>query len=153
MTIAKLFTLALNWSIAGSVLACTAGKNVDVYFSPGSGVPPSAEVRRLAFWVAEQRASVPTQQALEMSGYAESTEPKARELARLRLEAVQRLLTGWHFDQVPISTHYGVYPAGTVQNGRRVEISLLPACPNDCCHSSAGSRKALPVAIHFEEVQ
>jgi len=124
--------------MASAALACMPGKNIDVYFPTGSSIPPAAEVKRLAIWVAEQRTGVPKQQALEMSGYADSTEPGARGLAHRRLEAVERLLIGWKFNQVPISAHYGVYPTGSVQNGKRVEIALLPACPNECC--GAGKR-------------
>ncbi|WP_083383887.1 hypothetical protein [Cupriavidus sp. USMAHM13] len=144
MILAWYLPLVLACSFANPALACLPGKHFDLYFSAGSVVPSATEVRRLALWVAELRRDVPAQQVFAMSGYADSAEPRAHELSRLRLDAVHRLLTGWRFNQVPIATHYGVYPAGTVSNGKRVEISLLPACPNDCCGNGERRGTASP---------
>ncbi len=113
--------------------ACMPGQNFDVYFPPDSAAVSTSEVLRMANWMVDQRIKYPRQELFQINGWAEEREHNARSLAKARLQAVVSILKTQHFNQVPMDEHYGVYRSGDVENGRRVEISILPACPNPCC--------------------
>ncbi len=113
--------------------ACMPGKNIDVYFPSNSSAVTASEMLRLGSWMVDQRLRYPKQQAIIVSGYAEEREHNAKSLAEMRLHAVTAILTERGFNQVSIQEHSGVYKSDDVKNGRRVEITMLPACPNDCC--------------------
>lgn len=117
----------------GAVHACMPGQNFDVYFSPDSAVVSAPEILRLANWTAEQRIKYPKQEVFQIDGRAEEREHNARPLAKARLQAVASILKRQRFNQIPMEEHTGIYRSGDVENGRRVEISVLPACPNPCC--------------------
>ena len=116
--------------------ACMPGKNIDVYFASNSSVVTASEMLRLANWMVDQRIKYPRQKAITAGGYAEEGERSPKSLAAERLHAVARTLKATNFNQVPVQEHFGVYRPGDVSNGRRVEISLLPACPDECCGPS-----------------
>jgi len=113
--------------------ACVPSRNVDIYFAFDSAEISAAEFRRLADWALEQRKNYPNQQAIYLDGYAEEVESAPRALARRRASEVERLLVQLRFNSIPMETSAAVYRTGDVSNGKRVEVSLLPACPNDCC--------------------
>jgi len=121
--------------------ACMPGQNFDVYFPSNSATVSASEILRLANWMADQRIKYPTQEVFQIDGRAEDHERNARALAKARLQAVASILANHHFNQVPMDEHHGIYRSGDVENGQRVEISILPACPNPCCPDGDTSTK------------
>lgn len=111
--------------------ACVPSRNVDIYFAFDSAEISAAEFRRLADWALEQRKNYPNQQAIYLDGYEVESAPRA--LASRSASEVERLLVQLRFNSIPMETSAAVYRTGDVSNGKRVEVSLLPACPNDCC--------------------
>ncbi|WP_080422937.1 hypothetical protein [Burkholderia ubonensis] len=121
---------------SGSSFACTASENFDIYFSRNSASVPSEEVIRLARWVIDKNiayANHKTKEVTLVSGHAEEDECRPRELAKLRLEAGKALLEQFRFLRGDVKTSVRVYAHRDVDNGRRVEISFEPDCPNKCC--------------------
>ncbi|WP_080412169.1 hypothetical protein [Burkholderia ubonensis] len=121
---------------SGSSFACTASENFDIYFSRNSASVPSEEVIRLARWVIDKNiayANHKTREVTLVSGHAEEDERRPRELAKLRLEAGKALLEQFRFLRGDVKTSVRVYAHRDVDNGRRVEISFEPDCPNKCC--------------------
>ncbi|WP_071765432.1 hypothetical protein [Burkholderia ubonensis] len=121
---------------SGSSFACTASENFDIYFSRNSASVPSEEVIRLARWVIDKNiayANHKTKEVTLVSGHAEEDERRPQELAKLRLEAGKALLEQFRFLRGDVKTSVRVYAHRDVDNGRRVEISFEPDCPNKCC--------------------
>ncbi|WP_088509868.1 hypothetical protein [Burkholderia ubonensis] len=121
---------------SGSSFACTASENFDIYFSRNSASVPSEEIIRLASWVIDKKiayANHKTKEVTLVSGHAEEGERRPQELARLRLEAGKALLEQFRFLRGDVKTSVRVYMRQGVDNGRRVEISFEPDCPNKCC--------------------
>lgn len=127
----------LAFLCAPAAQACMPGQNFDVYFSQDSAVVSASEMLRLANWTTDQRIKYPRQEVFQIDGRAEERERNPQSLARARLQAVASVLKALHFNQVPIDERSGIYHSGDVENGRRVEISVLPACPNPCCSERA----------------
>lgn len=127
---------------AHAAYACMPGQNFDVHFSSDSATVSASEILRLANWIVDQRIKYPTQEVFQIDGRAEDREHNAHTLAKARLQAVVSILEAQHFNQVPMDEHYGVYRSGDVENGKRVEISILPVCPNSCCpHDDTPTKK------------
>jgi hypothetical protein len=128
-----LFALTLS---ASRVFACVASENIDLYFARNSTQLSNSEVLRLAHWVADQKIAYARNQiddATALSGNAESTEHDAKTIANTRTMLGERLLMNMGFTKVPIRTSSHVYKPDDVDNGRRIEISFEPQCPNKCC--------------------
>lgn len=139
---------ALAFFCAQVAYACSPGQNFDVYFAQNSSVVSASELLRLGNWTADQRVKYPRQEIFQIDGRADEREDHAPSLAKARLQAVVAILDILHFNQVPMNEHHGVYRSGDVENGRRVEISILPACPHQCCalpnHNGEGNGLPMP---------
>ncbi|QMI45136.1 hypothetical protein [Burkholderia sp. MBR-1] len=123
-------------TLSNSSFACTASENFDIYFPANSSTVPNAEIVRLTNWIIDQQityANHTTDEATLVSGHAEEAEHQASKLARSRLEAGRTLLEQLGFLRGTVKTSARVYSHGDVDNGRRVEISFEPDCPNKCC--------------------
>ncbi|MGF6983044.1 hypothetical protein QFZ99_002521 [Paraburkholderia atlantica] len=122
--------------ISGHVFACMPGEDFDIYFPPNSAAIPVDEVLRLANWVADQKVTYAhhkTKETTLVSGHAEESEQNPTELARARLMAGEAVLEQFDFLRGAVKTSSRVYSKNDVENGRRVEISFEPDCPNKCC--------------------
>ncbi|MCA8155079.1 hypothetical protein DF044_31595 [Burkholderia contaminans] len=123
-------------AISNSSFACIAGENIDIYFQVGSAVVSNSEVVRIANWVADQKIGYASHAAKEttlIGGHAEESEHGAQALAQSRLQTGRALLEQLGFLRGTVQASARVYLRGDVDNGRRVEISFLPDCPNKCC--------------------
>jgi len=123
------------------VLACVPSENFDIYFNQDSAEVPTAEVLRLAGWVAKQQlayAQHVTKEITQISGHAETTERDPQRLAEARLVAGKRLLTQLGFVRGEVETDTHIYEHSRLTSGKRVEVSFLPECPNVCCPTSSG---------------
>ncbi|MEK6345930.1 MAG: hypothetical protein V4764_00520 [Burkholderia sp.] len=117
-------------------VACTPSENVDIYFDANSSVISNAEIVRVASWVAERKvdyADHVTEEETLISGHAQDNEHAPQALAKSRLLAGRALLAQLGFLRGMVRASVRVYSRDDVDNGRRVEISFLPACPNKCC--------------------
>ncbi|SAL59947.1 hypothetical protein AWB69_06638 [Caballeronia udeis] len=133
----KYFVLALSLT-AFQAFACVASENIDLYFAQNSAQLPNSEIVRLAHWVADQKVTYERHQSEEataLSGHADSTERDASATARARMLLGEQLLVNMGFTKAPIHTSTRVYNKGDVENGRRIEISFEPQCPNKCCNA------------------
>ncbi|WP_085483161.1 hypothetical protein [Paraburkholderia susongensis] len=131
----KLYVI-LSVLISGHVFACMPGENFDIHFPPNSAVIPVDEVLRLAKWVADQKityANHKTEETTLVSGHAEEREQNPTQLAQARLIAGKAILDQFGFLRGTVKTSSRVYSKDDVENGRRVEISFEPDCPNKCC--------------------
>jgi len=129
--------LFIAWTGA---LACVPSENFDIYFNANSGDVPTAEVLRLAKWVAKQKAAYAnhvTKEMTQVSGHAETTEHDPQGLAQARLAAGKRLLAQLGFLRGDVETDTHIYEPARLINGKRVEISFLPECPNVCCPANS----------------
>ena len=133
----KSYTFAIALLVSSSsVLACTASENFDIYFSKNSDEIPSEEIIRLANWVVDQKiayANHKTSESTLVSGHAEEDERESANLAKKRLSTGMALLGKLDFLRGEVKTGARVYSHRDVENGRRVEISFEPDCPNKCC--------------------
>ncbi|AKL99895.1 hypothetical protein [Burkholderia pyrrocinia] len=130
------FILCLIPLISNPVFACIASENFDIYFSRDSSHISNAEIVRIAKWTADQKLNYANHLAKEttlISGHAEESESEALALAQSRLQTAYALLEQLGFLRGTIKKSARVYSHGDVDNGRRVEISFLPDCPNKCC--------------------
>ena len=130
------FIIGLLLVASNSAFACIASENLDIYFNENSPVIPNSEVVRVANWVAEQKvyyANHTTGEETLISGHAEESEHTPQDLAKSRLQAGQALLAQLGFLRGTVRASTRVYAHDDVDNGRRVEISFLPECPNKCC--------------------
>lgn len=133
----KYLVLALSLS-ASQAFACVASENIDLYFAQNSTRLSNAEILRLAHWVADQKVTYErhqTEEATALSGHADSTERDASATAKARMQLGEQLLVNMGFTKAPIRTSTRVYNKGDVENGRRIEISFEPQCPNKCCNA------------------
>ncbi|NIF51310.1 hypothetical protein [Burkholderia sp. Ax-1724] len=131
----KLYAI-LSMLISGSVFACMPGENFDIYFPPDSAIIPADEVLRLVNWVADQKityANHKTKEITWVSGHAEERERNPAQLAQARLIAGRAVLDQFGFLRGTVKASSRVYSKNDVENGRRVEISFEPDCPNKCC--------------------
>ncbi|MFM0323981.1 hypothetical protein [Caballeronia glebae] len=97
---------------------------------------PASEVLRLANWVADQKIAYADHVSGEMtqiSGHAEETEHDPKKLADARLAAGRAMLLNLGFLRGEIDSNAHIYTKKYVEDGKRVEISFLPDCPNKCC--------------------
>ncbi|AOJ30115.1 hypothetical protein [Burkholderia metallica] len=130
------FTLTLSLLTSNPAFSCIASENFDIYFSRDSSSISNAEIARIAKWTADQKISYANHFAKEttlISGHAEESEQRAPALAQSRMQAAYALLEQLDFLRGTIKTSARVYSHGDVDDGRRVEISFLPDCPNKCC--------------------
>ena len=133
----KYFVLALSLT-AFQAFACVASENIDLYFAQNSTQLPNSEIVRLAHWIADQKLTYErhqTEEATALSGHADSTERDASATARARMLLGEQLLVNMGFTKASIHTSARVYNKGDVENGRRIEISFGPQCPNKCCNA------------------
>ena len=133
----KYLALALLLS-APQAFACVASENIDLYFVQNSTQLSNSEIVRLAHWVADQKVTYErhqTEEATPLSGHADSTERDASATAKARMLLGKQLLMNMGFIKAPIRTSARVYNKGDVENGRRIEISFEPQCPNRCCNA------------------
>lgn len=132
----SLFAVTL-FVTSSSIFACTASENFDIYFPNNSSEIPGVELIRLANWVADQKiayASHKTGESSLISGHAQEDEREPAKLATRRLSAGLAVLQQFGFRGGEIKTTTLVYSHRDVVNGRRVEISFEPECPNRCCN-------------------
>ncbi|WP_229290674.1 hypothetical protein [Burkholderia cenocepacia] len=130
------FIVSLYLITSSPVFACIASENFDIYFSRDSSHISNAEIVRIAKWTIDQKlnyANHLTKETTLISGHAEASEPEALALAQSRLQTAYALLEQLGFLRGTIKKSARVYSHGDVDNGRRVEISFLPDCPNKCC--------------------
>jgi len=130
------FLLGLCLLTSSPAFACIASENFDIYFSPDSSHISNSEIARIAKWAAEQKinyANHVTKETTLISGHADEGEQRALSLAQSRMQTAYALLEQLGFLRGTIKTSARVYSHGDVDNGRRVEISFLPDCPNKCC--------------------
>ncbi|NHV29826.1 hypothetical protein [Burkholderia sp. D-99] len=130
------FIIVLLLAASNSAFACIASENFDIYFNRDDATISNSEIMRVANWVADQKiayANHTTKETTLISGHAEEDEHGAQALAQSRLQAGRALLEQLGFLRGTIRASARVYSLGDVDNGRRVEISFLPACPNKCC--------------------
>jgi hypothetical protein len=123
-------------ALCASAYACVPSENFDIYFSTNSSEIPASEVLRLANWAADQRivyADHVTSEITQISGHAEERERDPARLASARLAVGRSLLQQLGFLRGTIDSGTHVYANKYVKDGRRVEISFLPDCPNKCC--------------------
>jgi len=133
----KYLVLALSLT-ASQAFACVASENIDLYFAQNSTQLPNSEIVRLAHWIADQKLTYErhqTEEATALSGHADSTERDASATARARMLLGEQLLVNMGFTKASIHTSARVYNKGDVENGRRIEISFGPQCPNKCCNA------------------
>jgi len=130
------FIIVLFLAASNSAFACIASENFDIYFNRDDATISNSEIMRVANWVADQKiayANHTTKETTLISGHAEEDEHGAQTLAQSRLQAGRALLEHLGFLRGTIRASARVYSHGDVDNGRRVEISFLPDCPNKCC--------------------
>ncbi|NIF45874.1 OmpA family protein [Burkholderia sp. Tr-862] len=130
------FLLGLCLLTSSPAFACIAGENFDIYFWPDSSHISNSEIARIAKWADEQKinyANHVTKETTLISGHADEGEQRALSLAQSRMQTAYALLEQLGFLRGTIKTSARVYSHGDVDNGRRVEISFLPDCPNKCC--------------------
>ncbi|WP_317161436.1 hypothetical protein [Burkholderia cenocepacia] len=130
------FIIGLCLITSSPAFACIASENLDIYFSRDSSHISNAEIVRIAKWTIDQKlnyANHLTKETTLISGHAEESEPEALALAQSRLQTAYALLEQLGFLRGTIKKSARVYSHGDVDNGRRVEISFLPDCPNKCC--------------------
>ncbi|WP_080423389.1 OmpA family protein [Burkholderia ubonensis] len=130
------FIISFCLIISSPAFACTASENFDIYFPVNSAIVSNAEIVRLANWVIDQKNTYvnhTTNEETLVSGHAEESEHQAQQLAQLRLEAGRTLLEQLGFLRGNVKTSARLYSRRDVENGRRVEISFEPDCPNKCC--------------------
>ncbi|ORT83353.1 hypothetical protein B7G54_23790 [Burkholderia puraquae] len=116
--------------------ACVASENFDIHFPKNSSYVSNSEIVRTANWTADQKIAYArhvTKETTLISGHAEESEQNALPLAQSRMQAAYALLKQFGFLRGTVKTSARVYSHGDVDNGRRVEISFLPDCPNKCC--------------------
>jgi hypothetical protein len=133
----KIFAIVAAFLVSSSAaFACTASENVDIYFARNSDQVPNDEVIRLANWVDRQKIAYASHKSSEstlVSGHGEEDERNAASLSKRRLSAGIELLSKFGFLRGEVVTSARVYSHRDVENGRRVEISFEPDCPNKCC--------------------
>ncbi|MFJ1208532.1 OmpA family protein [Burkholderia pyrrocinia] len=130
------FLIAILLAASDSASACIASENFDIYFNRDDATISNSEIIRVANWVTDQNidyANHTTKETTLISGHAEEDERGAQALAQSRLQAGRALLEQLGFLRGTIRASVRVYSRGDVDNGRRVEISFLPDCPNKCC--------------------
>ena len=130
------FILALSLLASNPAIACIASENFDIYFSRDNSYVSNSEIARIAKWVTDQKINYAnhfTKETTLISGHAEESERSALTLAQSRMQTAYALLGQLGFLRGTIKTSARVYSHGDVDNGRRVEISFLPDCPNKCC--------------------
>lgn len=130
------FIISLFLITSSPTFACIASENFDIYFLPNSSHISNSEIARIEKWAIDQKinyANHLTKETTLISGHAEESEPGALALAQSRLQTAYALLEELGFLRGTIKKSARVYSHGDVDNGRRVEISFLPDCPNKCC--------------------
>ncbi|UVE68747.1 hypothetical protein L2Y90_18425 [Burkholderia pyrrocinia] len=128
--------LGILLAASNSAFACIASENLDIHFDKNDVSISNSEVVRVANWVADQKiayANHATKETTLISGHAEEDEHGAQALAQSRLQVGRALLEQLGFLRGTIRASARVYSHADVDNGRRVEISFLPDCPNKCC--------------------
>ncbi|MCA7967193.1 hypothetical protein [Burkholderia cenocepacia] len=116
--------------------ACVASENFDIHFPKESSYVSNSEIVRTANWAADQKIAYArhvTKETTLISGHTEESEQSALPFAQSRMQTAYALLKQVGFLRGTIKTSARVYSHGDVDNGRRVEISFLPDCPNKCC--------------------
>jgi len=132
----QVFLFLAIFSSSPSLFACSPSENFDIYFPENSAKVPASEVLRLANWVADQKIAYEhhvTKERTLFSGHAEEGERKPKTLADERLDVGMSLLKQLGFFRGDIATSTRTYSLRDVKNGKRVEISFEPDCPNKCC--------------------
>ncbi|MCA8293513.1 hypothetical protein LGN19_06885 [Burkholderia sp. AU30198] len=130
------FIFVLLVVVSNPAISCIASENLDIYFQRNVSTISNAEIVRVAQWVVDQKIAYASHAAKEttlISGHAEEGERGAKALAQARLQVGRVLLEQLGFLRGTIQASARVYSHGDVDNGRRVEISFLPDCPNKCC--------------------
>lgn len=123
-------------SLSQSIFACSPSENFDIYFPQNSAKVPVSEVIRLANWAIDQKSAYAnhfTKESTLVSGHAEEGEREPKTLAMERLDAGMSLLKEFGFLRGEVETSTHIYSPQDVKNGKRVEISFEPDCPNKCC--------------------
>lgn len=96
-----------------------------------------AELSRLSAWAADMRQFRFTDGIL-VRGLAEPSETKPRELSEKRAAKVWVALQQFGLHSTSLSVYGRVYEESKPRSfsepgGRRVEVTYIPGCPNNCC--------------------
>jgi hypothetical protein len=145
----KYFLLMLSVNVS-QAFACVASENIDLYFARNSTQLPNSEILRLAHWVADQKVSYQEHnpdEETELSGHADNSEHNPDATARTRMLLGKQLLVNMGFVKAPIKTSSRVYNTADVENGRRIEISFEPQCPNKCCNGATSATRPADASI------
>jgi hypothetical protein len=132
----QIFLCLTILSLSPSLFACSPSENFDIYFPRNSAEVPASEVLRFANWVADQKVTYRdhvTKESTMVGGHAEESEREPNTLAMKRLDAGMSLLKKFAFLRGDVATSTRTYSPRDVKNGKRVEISFEPDCPNKCC--------------------
>jgi hypothetical protein len=115
-------------------LACSPGRNIDIYFDPNSSNLKSAEILRLADWDIGNKLHFPNHDFLQIAGIARADEKNARTLSKERARVVAEYFRRTHYDMAPIIVENAVYPheATGGEDFRRAELMMAPLPPNGC---------------------
>mgnify|MGYP003945762905 CR=1 FL=1 len=144
LTLNKVVTAAaLVLSCAHTAFACDGPSNMpgwdfDVRFDNNSSDLSTSELAKLSVWSNDMRNRFPIVDVVSVVGLAEPTERSAQELAHRRAanvkSALDQFLIRGERNSMIARIYKLPFPASEFDdNGRRVEITFGPGCPNHCC--------------------
>ncbi|WP_230956987.1 hypothetical protein [Burkholderia stagnalis] len=144
MTLNKFVTaITLVLSCAHTAFACDGPSNMpgwdfDVRFDNNSSDLSTSELAKLSVWSNDMRNRFPIIDVVSVVGLAEPTERSAQKLAHRRAAnvkgALDQFLIRGERNSMIARIYKLPFPASEFDdNGRRVEITFGPGCPNHCC--------------------
>ncbi|WP_205794189.1 hypothetical protein [Burkholderia sp. Ac-20353] len=139
----KLLVCMLLTGAVSCASACSPVRTWDVSFERNSAEISNNEILRLANWLSDLRVRYTSLDRASIGGLAESGEEAAAVLAKRRAENVRQFLTSFGLGTASVDMNARVHrPSGVTgirDNGRHVEIDVLPECPHECpCQWDAG---------------
>lgn len=129
-------------AFASGAQACSSsqnlpGENIDVMFSRDGSTISGSETLKLANWAVDINSKYEIQDFVHIRGLAEASENQSQQLSAKRAEAVRQMLAQFGLKKAPFEVVSRIYhplkPSDAGENGKRVEITLSPGCPNHCC--------------------
>ncbi|WP_179092082.1 hypothetical protein [Burkholderia ubonensis] len=144
----KLLICVLLSGATSCASACSPVRTWDVSFDKNSAEISNKEVVQLANWLSDLQVRYTSLDRTSIGGLAESGEDTSALLAKRRAENVRQLLTSLGLGKASIDMDARVYRpsrlAGIQENGRRVEIDVLPGCPHECpCQWETGRNSGM----------
>lgn len=128
---------------AHTAFACDGPSNMpgwdfDVRFDNNSSDLSTSELAKLSVWSNNMRNRFPIVDVVSVVGLAEPTERSAQALAHRRAanvkSALDQFLIRGERNSMIARIYKLPFPASEFDdNGRRVEITFGPGCPNHCC--------------------